>query len=186
MLEKKVKELMIPISSYAQVNENSSVYEAIVTLEKSQQNVPENMHPYRAVLVVNDKGEITGKVGHLAFLRAIEPKYETFRQDLDKLMTANLTSDFIEDMMSNYQLWEDDLYDLCSRVSNMKVKDVMKPVNERISVNASLMEAMHKVIMWQTLSVLVHSDDKIVGIIRLSDIYHEFASYVMNNCKNSK
>ena len=78
-------------------------------------------------------------------------------------------------MIENMRLWQEDLTDVCKQACHTKVKKVMRPVAENIDENASLSEAIHKMIMWQTLSILVRRKDNVVGILRLSDLYAELA-----------
>jgi CBS domain-containing protein len=181
MENKKVKDLMIPCHAYPTVNENADLMQAIKILEDFQQNLPEKAHPYRAVLVVDENNKVIGKVGHFAFLKALEPKYGSL-QDFEKLSKANLSDDFISSLMDNFSFWQDNFLDICKKVKHIKIKDIMHPVTERIDENASLLEAMHKIIMWGSLSILVSSGDKIVGLIRISDIYNYITQYIRNNC----
>jgi CBS domain-containing protein len=174
---KIVKDLMIPISNYATVSENATLLDAMMALEESQQNVPEDLHPYRAVLVVDDSGGIVGKIGHLAFLRAIEPKYD-IGSDEEKLTRANVSTEFIDSMMKHYELWDEDIFDTYSQVSQIKAGSVMNPVTESISYDASLQQAVHMIIKWHTLSMLVRQNNEIIGIIRLSDIYNEVTNII--------
>lgn len=181
MENKKVKDLMIPSAVYPTVHKEADMIEAIRILEDYQKNLPENLHPYRALLVIDDNNKIIGKVGHLAFLKALEPKYGSF-SDFDKLSKANLSDDFIDSLMDNYSFWQDNFLDICKKVQQIKIKEIMRPVTERIDQEASLLEAIHKIIMWESLSILVSKGDEVVGLIRISDIYHEITQYIRNNC----
>lgn len=182
MIKKSVKDVMISVNDYAKVKENDSLLDAIIALKKSQEKVPKNLHPFRAVLIVNKKNEIVGKLGHLALLKALEPKYDRSK-DMNKLSQANLSSDFIDSMMGHFSLWDDDFFDACTRAKSINVKEVMKTVDERIDENETLLRAMHKIIMWQSLSLLVAKGNDITGIIRLSDIYNEVETYITEKCK---
>lgn len=174
MSAKKVKDLMLPLDEYAIVNEEATLLEAVLALDEAQEKLPASMQPHRAVLVVNFEGKVVGKLGHLAFLRALEPKYSLLG-DLPTLSRAGLSSEFVSSMIENMRLWQEDLTDVCKQARNTKVKEVMRPVTENIDENASLSEAIHKMIMWQTLSILVRRKDNVVGILRLSDLYAELA-----------
>ena len=174
MSAKKVKDLMLPLDEYAIVNEEATLLEAVLALDEAQEKLPANMQPHRAVLVVNFEGKVVGKLGHLAFLRALEPKYSLLG-DLPTLSRAGLSSEFVTSMIENMRLWQEDLTDVCKQACHTKVKKVMRPVAENIDENASLSEAIHKMIMWQTLSILVKRRDEVVGILRLSDLYAELA-----------
>lgn len=170
MRNKTVKELMVPLSEYAQVSEEANLLDAIEALEKSQKNKSAGVFPHRAVLVINKNGEIVGKLGHLGFLKALEPKYNKIG-DMESLSRAGLSSEFISTIMENMRLWGDDMVDICSRAKTTKVKTVMRPVTENVQEDASLTEAIHKILMHQSLSIIVLRGDKPVGILRLSDIY---------------
>ena len=74
MKAKKITDVMIPLSEYATVNENDTLEHAIKTLYHSQKVVSKDGYKHRAVLVYDKKGNITGKVGCLDVLRALEPK----------------------------------------------------------------------------------------------------------------
>ena len=75
MENKKVKDLMIPLENYANIHMNSTLLDAALEMRKSQEKLTEGMQPIRAVLVVDSDDNIVGKIGHLAFLKALEPKY---------------------------------------------------------------------------------------------------------------
>ncbi|MBW2216682.1 MAG: hypothetical protein JRF34_05745, partial [Deltaproteobacteria bacterium] len=62
-----VKDLMVPLSEYATVLEDASLYEAVVALEKAQGEFNTHLekapggfeikrHPHRAILVLNKDG----------------------------------------------------------------------------------------------------------------------------------
>jgi CBS domain-containing protein len=72
-----VKELMVPLEEYATAHTAATLHEALLTLEKiqEQQDRERYLYLHRAVLVYDDSGRIVGKVSQLDALRALEPKY---------------------------------------------------------------------------------------------------------------
>ena len=181
MEDLRVKDLMIPIDEYTTVHKDDTLLSMITSLEKSQKNLPENRHPHRAVLVLDDDENIIGKIGHQGFLKALEPKYR-YIEDLDKLSHMGVSSEYLNSIRENLSLWEDSFGDICKKISNIKVKDVMHPVTEHIEDTATIFEALHKLIVWQTLSLLVTRDSKIIGILRLSDLYTDVTQYIKDVC----
>jgi CBS domain-containing protein len=176
-----VKDLMIPLDEYATVPADATLYDAIVSLEEAQKNVQGKKPLHRAVLVEDTEGRIVGKVGHEAFLQALEPKYGK-TPDVEKLASARVSEFYIQSMMDHFHLWEDNLKDICKRSRSTKVKDAMRPVTENIDAEASLDEAIHKFVMWQCLSLLVLKDDQIIGILRLSDLYDQMVTFIQTRC----
>ena len=177
MDEKRVKDVMLPLEEYAVVPEDATFRDAILVLDKAQQELPRGRQPHRAVLVVDRDNKIVGKVGQLSFLRALEPKYGMF-SDLDKLARARITPEFLTRIMEELQFWQDSISACCGRATSIKVKDFMNPVTECVDENAPLSEAIHRIIMWQTLSILVTRQDQVVGILRLSDLFAELTNHV--------
>ena len=179
---KRVKDLMLPLDEYAVVPEDATLVDALVALEKAQGALPPGRHPHRAVLVVDKDGSIVGKLGHLAFLKALEPKYGLLG-DMQTLSRAGLSSEFITDMMANMRFWSDESSDIRRRAHAVKVKDAMRQVDENIDENASLMEAIHCLVMWQTLSALVTRQGQAVGILRLTDLFAAVSEYVRDDAR---
>lgn len=180
MKTKSVKDVMLPLSGYAVVSLDATLRDALKELDRAQMNLPAGKQPHRAVLVADENGEIVGKLGHLGFLKALEPKYDVFG-DMDRLSRAGVSEEFVNSMMDNFRFWTDDFSRLSQRARIVMIKEVMTPVDENISQDASLAEAIHRMIMWQTLSILVTRGDEVVGILRLSDLFTEVASYVVSS-----
>jgi CBS domain-containing protein len=183
MLTKSVKDLMLPLDDYAVVPQEATLLDAVIALENAQSKLPPNREPHRAVLVVDEKNQIVGKLGHLAFLKALEPKYSSVG-DMGVLSRVGLSAEFINSMMENMNLWKDSLDDICRRARNTRIREVMHPVTESVDENATISEAMHKIIMLQTLSLLVTRHHEVVGILRLSDLYREVANRI-KDCAGS-
>ncbi len=174
MDQKTVKDLMVPLEDYPVVPEGATLLDAIKALEAAQQHLPPGRQPHRAVLVEDGNKRIVGKVGQLAFLKALEPKYNILG-DLETLARAGIRPDFISSAMEHYQFLQDNLSDLCWHGRSICVRDVMRPVTEHIPETASLREGIHQIIMLQTLSILVTRGTEVVGLLRLSDLFEEVA-----------
>ena len=170
MSQKTVRDLMVPLDEYAVVGPDASLLDAVVALEKAQRGLPAGRQPHRAVLVIGPQGKVLGKLGHLAFLKALEPRYDAVG-DLATLSRVGLSGDFISSMMGHMELWKDSLDDICQRARHTRIKDVMRPVTESIAEDAPLSEALHNIIVRQSLSLLVTRGPEVVGILRLSDLF---------------
>jgi CBS domain-containing protein len=170
--QKYVIDVMLPIEEYAVVSEEDTLYDAFITLEEAQEKLPEGRQKHRAVLVKDNNNQIVGKLGHLGFLKALEPGYKDLGQ-LDIVSKAGLTKEFITSMMKNFDLLQDDLDEIRKKTKTIKMKDVMRPMTEQVDVNDTINEAIHKIIMWQALSCLVTKGGKVVGILRISDLFDE-------------
>jgi CBS domain-containing protein len=182
MNEKKVGDLMVPLDAYPVVGEDATLLEVVTALDEGQKRLPSGRQPYRAVLVVDKRRKIVGKIGQFAFLAALEPKYNLLG-DLKKLQTSGLSPEIVSTVMEHYQFFEEDLADLCQRCSAMKAGDAMHPLSESVEESASISDAIHKIVMWQHQSLLVTRGNEVVGLIRLSDLYDEIAQQMKSLAK---
>ncbi len=174
---KIVKNVMIPLSEYATVNENDSLEKAIKMLYHSQKILSSDDYKHRAVLVFDNTGTIVGKVSSLDVLRALEPKYSQFGHSdhLAKmgLSRFGLSTDFLHSLIENYSLWDESCESLVKKAKKRKVKKIMHSPHEGEYVNEDLAmpEAIHHFILGHHQSLLVLKQDKVVGILRLCDIF---------------
>jgi CBS domain-containing protein len=169
-----VKDLMVPLEEYATVNENATLYEAVEALEKAQELLDRTIYQYlhRAIIVLDNNNHVVGKISQLDVLRALEPKYKEMG-DTRRLSLAGFSSDFIESLMARYNLCEIPFTQMCARAADMKVKDFMYTLSEGEYVGAdnSLCEAIHMLVMGQHQSLLVTKEEKIIGVLRLTDVF---------------
>ena len=169
-----VESLMVPIDEYATVSENATLYDAVKALEDAQEKLDRDRSPYlhRAILVLDGKDKVIGKISQLDVLRALEPKYDEMG-DLKMISRAGFSSDFINSMMDRYALCERPLSEMCDRAAKMKATKFMYTLTEGeyVDVETSLCEAIHLLIMGHHQSLLVARDNDIVGVLRLTDVF---------------
>ena len=172
MKEYKVKDLMVPLAEYATVNKDATLYEAVLALEKAQQEFDSTRYRHRAVLVLDEAGHVVGKLSQLDVLRALEPKYKDM-QVSGGAKRYGFSKAFMQSMMKNYQLWDSPLHDICKKACNIRIVDYMhKPTEEEfVDQDATLDEAIHQLVLGNQQSLLVTRGSRIVGIIRLTDVF---------------
>lgn len=176
-----IKDLMVPLSKYATVNENATLHEVAAALRAAQARFEPGRSPHRAVLVLNDQGNVVGKVGLIDILRALEPKYDEMEQPPSRLHTG-FSRQFLKSLMERYHLWQQALENICSKAADRKVKTFMVTPSEGefVDENASLDEAIHQLVMGRHQSVLVLRHKKIVGILRLTDVFETVSNTIMS------
>ena len=174
-----VKELMVPLEEYATVSKEATLFETISALERAQKEYDKLHYKHRAVLVFDKNNKIVGKVSQLDVLRCLEPKYGEMG-DPAKLSRTGFSPEFLKSMLEQYALWDKPLEEVCSRAAGRKVKDFMYTLTEReyIEESAHMGEAIHQLVMGHHQSLLVVRDDKIVGILRLPDVFSEICERV--------
>jgi len=179
MNKTRVKDLMVPLSEYAVVDSDATLYEAILALDKAQKNLPPDRPPHRAVLVRDHEGNIIGKVGQLAFLRGLEAPFDlTGRGDSETLARAGISEEIAESVLEHSRYFSGSLDDVCARAGGITVGRVMNRVADSVDENMLLGEAAHKIVSLQQLSLLVTRNNKVIGLLRLSDLFESIANSI--------
>jgi CBS domain-containing protein len=168
-----VKNFMIPISEYATVVIGTPLIDALKALEKARTAYTESKYQHRAIIVLDQAGQVVGKISQLRALKAMEPKID-FHNELEDMKKFNFSDSYIAHLRDSYRsqgqiLITSNLQEAAAK----KVEAFMQTPSpgEFVAENASLDTAIHKLIAGTLLSLLVTRDDKIVGILRISDVF---------------
>lgn len=187
METKKAEELMVPISDYPTVSHGATLREAVLTLQEAEAHFEkiEGAVP-RAILVLNDKKRVVGKVSHWDVLRALEPKYRSMG-DSRALHQCGWSAKFVKSMVENYGLLQSPLEEACRKAGNLKVRNLMVPISEEellhhereiVEHDAPLNEVIHLLILGNLMFLYVRKQGRIVGIIRLSDVFRMISGII--------
>lgn len=180
--DKRVRDLMIAVDEYAVVDATATLQEALHALDQAHGRMEDGGHRHRAVLVRNERGRIVGKVGHLAFLRAVRTAAVDPLAADPRLEVAGVDEDMVRQSAGVYRMMHDDLRSLCGNASSVRVREAMRPVAEHIDADASLLDALDAFDRYESLSLLVTDGHDTVGILRLVDLFDEIARSLMTCC----
>jgi CBS domain-containing protein len=178
-----VKDLMVPLAEYATVSEEATLYDAIIALEKAQEEfdtrlekAPEGFdtkrYKHRAILVLDKNGDVVGKISQLDALRGLEPKYAEM-QERPGLHRYGFTKKFMKSVLEMYHLWDSPLQDIREKSNKIPVSSFMyiPTEGEYVDEDATHDEAIHQLVVGHHQSLLVTKKGKITGILRLSDVF---------------
>ncbi len=170
----KVRELMTPLTEYATVSAEATLSEAVLALEQAQAKVDQDREKHKAVLVFDADDHIIGKLSQWDIIKGLEPNYKKIGE-FHESSRYGFTTDFIRSMLTNYDLWRKPLEDICKKAAAVTVREIMSTPGpgEYVEADATLNEAIHQLVVGQHASLLVTEGSKIVGILRLSDVFKE-------------
>jgi len=174
-----VKELMVPLEEYATVPMEATLQEAVVALEKAQMTLEASQYKHRAILVLDESGTVVGKITMKNILVVLEPNYGKV-EGIDVLERSGYSTDLIRSMLQDNTLWAEPLQFIRQRATTLKVCDFIQAPSEGeyIDDNATLDEAVRQLIAYPYHSLLVTSGDKVVGILRLSDVFTKICTII--------
>jgi CBS domain-containing protein len=174
-----VKELMVPLEAYATVHQEATLREAVLALENAQMTLAPDRHLHRAILVLDENGKVVSKIIMKDILVALEPNYGKV-EGMGVLERSGFSPDLIQDMLKTNALWAEPLQFFAERAAKLKVSDFIHPPaeGEYIDENATLGEATNQLVVQPYHSLLVTSDDEVVGILRLSDVFAKICDII--------
>ncbi len=182
MKERLIKNLMVPVSEYVTVSIDDTLAGAVAALKKVQAG-SDRKYPHRAVMIHDENLHVIGKVDFIDILRALEPKYD---QMLSNKCSYHLgfSRQFQKNILESFRLWEKPLEHICRKAASRKVKTFMRTLTEGefIEQNATLDEAIHQMVLGNYQSLLVLDDKKVVGILKLTDVF-ELISDEISACQ---
>ncbi len=169
-----VKQLMVPLSEYATVSKDATLYEAVMALEKAQEAFDPTRHRHQAILIYDKNNHIVGRISQIDVLRALEPGYDEIVHS-HSFTRLGLSPMYEKSLIEQYALWNKPLNDLCRKAGELKVETFMQTPTEGeyVDESMSLDGAIHQLIMGKHQSLLVTRKRDIVGVLRLTDVFME-------------
>ena len=167
-----VKELMVPLSEYATVPEGSTLFDAVLALEKAQEEFDHTKYKHRGVLILDKDQRVIGKLGQLDVLRALEPKDDD-RKETNELSQFGFSSNFVHKLWKQRRMNAAPLKNLCSKASKLRVEDFMQTPSEGefIEHEATLEMAVMQLVTGHHISLLVTREKELIGILRMTDAF---------------
>jgi CBS domain-containing protein len=176
---------MVPLTEYATVPEGSTLFDAVMALEKAQEEFDHTKYKHRGVLILDKDKRVIGKLGQLDVLRALEPK-DVDPGAINEIGQFGFSSSFVQKLRTQWLLKAAPLKDLCSKASKLKVESFMQTPSEGefIEQEASLEMAIMQLVMGHHISLLVTREKEIIGVLRLTDAFAA-VFHTMKECENS-
>ena len=168
-----VKDLMVPISEYATVVVGTSLIDAVQTLDQAQEAYTMSKYQHRAVLVLDEDGRVVGKISQLRALKAIQPEFKS-NSEIEQLKAFNFSDNYISQLRDLYRSHGKVVSTHSLKEASVKkVEEFMQTPSpgEYVSENCSLDAAIHRLVAGTHLSLLVTRKEKIVGVLRISDVF---------------
>ena len=153
--EKRVKDLVIPLTEYPHMPYWGTLKEAIVQLNV----VFETGHS--TVLVFDEAYEFVGILLQRDILKGLEPKF-----------ARHLKEEFPVS-------WDDLLKSESQKRLTRPVKEFMSGVAATVDAEDSILQASHIMLREDAYLLPVMEGSKLIGIVRMGDLFHEITNAVL-------
>jgi CBS domain-containing protein len=163
--QKKVKDLMIPLEDYPHIPYWFTLRQAMAIVREAAIKFEGSFEP-RAVLVFDEKYQLMGILTLRDIIKGLEPRFlkETNLVKMDPSLTV-LMGDLLGPNMKE--------------ASQRPVSEVMSPIQATIDGEAPIVKALYVMIKENVGMMPVIQDNKVAGMIRMSDLFGEIAKVVL-------
>lgn len=161
-IDTRVKDLMRPLNSYTTVSHEATLQDVFMALESAlkgtRKSDPTEARDF-AVLVLDSDNRVLGRLGVWDVLQGLEPQA---RKRVDALA-----------MVDGYEAWDRPLANLATKASNLHARNLVKALSkhEYIDEEASLNEALRRLVDNRFLSLIAMRGNETVGILRVVDVF---------------
>jgi len=181
---KSIKHIVLPIEKCGMIDEDDTLYDAFTTMDKIKRDITNtsDSYPHRAIFVCDKNKNIIGKINQTDLLRALEPKYQKMG-DAKSLSKAGFSPEFLKSIQEKFSLWDYPIRDISSKAVKTKAKNIMHTLSESEYINedAPIDETVHHLVMGNHQSLVVTKNNKVVGVVRLTDIIKEVFSIIKSS-----
>lgn len=182
MEKMKVRDLMRPVDEFPRISNQLTVLEAIDALEEAQDRFLSGRALQRILLVCDEQGEIVGKLSPMDVVQGLEPNYEGV-EGLANLPRYRLPESMLESMKRELRLWMKPLSELCAKANGLRIERFVKlpTPDHMVAADESMDKAFHLFVVGRHDSLFVKEADRIVGVLRFSDVYKSIVK-TMREC----
>ena len=164
---KKIKDLMIPLEDYPHIPYWFTLRQAMAIVREAAIKFEVTFEP-RAVLVFDEKYQLMGLLTLIDIIKGLEPRL--FKETELIKMDATLTT-----------LTEDLLGPAIKEQSQKPVNEVMSPIRATVDAEDLAVKALYLMIKENVSPIPVMKENKVVGMIRLFDLFREISEAVLGN-----
>ena len=174
MADVRAKDIMIPLNDYPHIPHFFTLKQAVVLMENSTIKVGDRVSLPRSILVFDEKYQLVGLVRRRDLLRGLEPDF------LRRMPLQNRRELFDVSVDSN--LAEVTAGRIASEVIHQgerQVSELVHPLDARVKQTDSLARIVHEMVSHHQNLVPVTDENRIVGVVRSVDVFHEVAKLVI-------
>lgn len=168
-MEKTVKDIMVSIDKHPRVSSTSSVKEAVAKLMEALKS---RTFFTNTPLLVIENNNLVGLLGIKEVLRAINPV--VFKEGVYRGWSTS-------DQWSQPLFLKGLFTEKSKEISDLEVKDIMRPVEQLLSLNDNLLKALHALTANGYEAIPVWQEGRIAGMVGIPEIIGEIAAIQSEN-----
>ena len=172
MIAKQVRDIFIPLGEFPHLHQDATLREAFALLHQKHTS---GGWRYRHLMVFDERNTLVGILSLRDLMRALMPQY----------LKANLSSQYsgpAPDEVSLSLIWQQSFQNQCGYLAETKVSKYMVTVLDLVQADAPLTRAAYLMVARQVDMLPVLEGERVVGAVRIVDIFNQAAEKVLHGC----
>ncbi|WP_051305690.1 CBS domain-containing protein [Desulfogranum mediterraneum] len=158
-----IRELIIPLERYPQVNEEQSVEEAVREVMAFHRD-PAQLTPHALVLVVNAHNQLVGRLSLMDILRGFAPR-----------LFASVQVEQFDGKEGEFPglaaFHEESLYAEWTRNRQKSIRPLVRPLDLTLEADSHILKALVMMSGHHAYHVPVTEGGQVIGVLRLEEIF---------------
>lgn len=174
MQEILARDIMVPLNSYPHMPHFQTLREAVAIIEKAVIEKPAGTSLPRSILIFDERYQLLGVVRRRDILRGLEPEFlksmslDSRREWFDTNVDPNLLEVQAGKISAGVR-----------KQGERQVSEIMRPLKARVNHDDHLARIMHEMVTKHENLLPVIRDNKVVGVVRSVDVFHEVARLII-------
>lgn len=171
---KRAGDIMIPLDRYPHIPYWFTLRQAIAEFEKSEFDINGRKSLPRVVLVFDEAYKLLGMARRRDILRGLEPEFLTSKplHHRKKLFDVKIDPNISE-------MSYDTLLKGIQQRAERPISEVMRPIEVTVDVNDHIGKVIYEMVDRNIVHIPVLNNEKVVGVVRSVDVFHEVAKLVL-------
>lgn len=173
MITKAVKDIYVSSAEYPHIPSEYTLGEAIDVFKKHVIARKQCIKPIVALVFKGNK--MVGTLRMRDILKGLEPEF---------LEQARGVQGFVGDRAELSVIWDTLFYEGSKAIAEKSVTEAMEPIKAVLSPDDSIVKAAYIMINSDLLVVPVMENDKLVGIVRMIEVFDELSGNIVADAKD--
>jgi len=163
------RDFMVPIDDYPHITASSTICDAMILMHS---NLTED-HKYRTILVTDENEHLLGYLSLRDLIRSVGPGY--LRKEAPDYKGHQPFQGISTDLSALSLIWQEGFTVKIREEAKKTVKEMMTLIERTVSPEDQFAKCIYLMLVQNELIIPVVENGKVIGVIRLVDIFELIA-----------
>ena len=189
VVDKRVKDILIPIEEYEAVSIDSQLCDALAILKRNYEQIKKSRKGelHSTIFIRDHEGKIVGKISMYDLVKGLVPE-SVKGPEMSRAYYSVLSSRVLEvsrevsEVQARFKWLHSSFFELIKQEARKPVKDVMSDVYPLLTEEDTINHAIYIMFKENVRLPMVVRDGEIVGVVTLKAIFDEMIELLGPEC----